>query len=312
MPPLASLCILTYNRCTILQRLLGELARLDTGSIETIVVDNASSDETGSMVHAGFPSVRYLRNERNLGAAGRNVGIRAARAPIVITLDDDVRGLDEDGVRALLQMFAADPMLGAVNLRVTNEEGATCNWVHHCRPEEFERRTFPTYEITEGAVAFRKSAVERAGYYADEFFLSHEGPDLALRILEHGYSVVYCGNVAVRHGFAVEGREPWRNYYYDTRNQFWLATRNFPLPYAARYLARGLASTLAYALRDGYLRYWLKAVADGVAGVPGAFRRRRVLSAATMRQLREIDARRPGLAYLVRKRMFTRDGLLFK
>jgi GT2 family glycosyltransferase len=184
--------------------------------------------------------------------------------------------------------------------------------VHHCRVEDFEHRSFLTYEITEGAVAFRNAALKRAGYYPDGFFLSHEGPDLAFRIFEHGFKVLYTGEVSVRHSFAQEGRQPWRNYYYDTRNQLWLAARNFPALYAARYLTRGLLATLVYALRDGYFRYWLKAIADGLAGTRQALRQRKVLSAATMTVLRQIDAQRPTIGYLVRRRVLSRDGLLFK
>lgn len=302
--PSASICVLTYNRCAMLQRLLVELCAFDTSEVETIVVDNHSTDGTDRVLAMSFPWVRCLRTDRNRGAAGRNVGIRAARAEVVVTLDDDVSGFDVAALQALLAMFASDPALGALNLRVTNEEGRTCNWVHHRRVEAYERRRFATYEITEGAVAFRKVAVERAGFYAEEFFLGHEGPDLAFRILELGYSVVYAGHICVRHAFAPESREPWRNYYYDTRNQFWLAVRNFPPAYAARYLGRGVPSTLVYAVRDGYLRHWLRAVRDAVAGLPNAFRQRRRLSERTMRLVREIDAMRPGVVYLARRRLF--------
>lgn len=50
---------------------------------EVIVVDNASREP------CAHPHVRVIRLERNLGGAGRNVGVRAARTPYVAFSDDD-------------------------------------------------------------------------------------------------------------------------------------------------------------------------------------------------------------------------------
>ena len=310
--PRVSICILTYNRCALLRGLLAEVAALTYAPLEVIVVDNHSEDGTQQMVQSEFGAVRYIRADRNLGAAGRNLGMQAATGEFVVTLDDDVSGLDDGGLRALVELFGRSPRVGAINFRVTRDGSVTCNWIHHCRVEDHETATFLTYEITEGAVAFRAQALRQAGYYPDGFFLSHEGPDLAFRLFECGFEVIYCGAIRVLHGFAPQSRQPWRNYYYDTRNQLWLAARNFPSGYAAAYLARGLSSTFVYALRDGYLRYWFRAVGDGLLGIGPALAQRRVLSRSTMRVLRAIDAQRPSLLYLARKRLFTRDGLLFK
>jgi GT2 family glycosyltransferase len=307
-----TICVLTYNRVDLLRRLLEELSQIEYGPFEIIVVDNHSEDETERMVINEFPTVVYIRTERNLGAAARNLGMRAARGEIIITLDDDVRGVSGKDLECLSQMFLGDPSLGALNFRVLNENGRTCNWVHHCKEEYYSDREFLTYEITEGAVAFRKSALVCSGYYAEEFFLSHEGPDLAFRIFENGYAVRYTGSVRVEHLFSEDGRGSWRNYYYDTRNQLWLAARQFPFYYTIVYLGRGLISMLAYSVRDGYFRFWVRAMLDGFRGLKSAVRQRHVLSRRTMAILREIDDKRPSLTYLLRKRLFKKGSLLFK
>jgi GT2 family glycosyltransferase len=310
--PPVSVSVLTFNRCALLRKSLHELLELTYRPLQILVVDNHSQDGTPEMMRREFPQVTYFYLEQNIGAAGRNVGMQKASGDIVVTLDDDVMGLADGGIRALATKFVDDPKLGAVNFRVMNTAGQVCNWVHHCREENFFDQQFLTYEITEGAVAFRKLALEASGYYAEDFFLSHEGPDLAFRIFERGFTVMYSGEICVTHHFAEEGRKPWRNYYYDTRNQFWLAARNFPWSYAFSYLARGLAAMLVYSIRDGYFRYWLKAMRDGLWGVRRATAGRRVLSKATMEVVKKIDSQRPKVGYLIRKRLFTRDGLLFK
>jgi GT2 family glycosyltransferase len=264
------------------------------------------------MMMRDFPKVKYLRTERNIGASARNIAMKAANGDIIVTLDDDVAGLEGRGIETLIKKFSEDPGLGAVNFRVLNSEGYICNWVHHCRQEDFFDKEFPTYEITEGAVAFRKKALEYSGYYPETFFLSHEGPDLAFRIIESGFKVIYIPNVEVTHCFANEGREPWRNYYYDTRNQLWLAVRNFPIMYALIYLGRGLFSMLLYSIRDGYFYYWLKAVVDGIAGLKQIMGERSVLSNATMKIIKMIDSQRPSLVYMIKDRLLVKDSVNLK
>lgn len=311
-PLSVSICILTYNRSSLLRVLLEKIRGLICASIEIIVIDNHSEDQTREMMMTEFSDVKYLRTERNIGAAARNIAMKAAKGDIIVTLDDDVAGLDGRDLEVLVSKFSEDPTVGAVNFRVKNSEGAVCNWVHHCRHEDFADKEFPTYEITEGAVAFRKKVLEYSGYYPETFFLSHEGPDLAFRIIESGFKVIYTPNVEVTHCFATEGREPWRNYYYDTRNQLWLAFRNFPILYALRYLGRGLLSMLMYSVRDGYFYYWLKALVDGLTGLKQVMGERRVLSAATMKVITMIDSQRPSLGYMIKDRLLAKNSANLK
>jgi len=280
--------------------------------MEIIVIDNHSEDKTQEIMMSDFANIKYVRTEKNIGASARNIAMKAAKGDIVVTLDDDITGLGEKGIETLVRKFSDDPTLGAANFRVTDSDGYTCNWVHHCRQEDFYDKEFLTYEITEGAVAFRRKTLDRSGYYSDSFFLSHEGPDLAFRIIESGFKVIYLASVGVTHCFANEGREPWRNYYYDTRNQLWLAVRNFPITYAFVYLGRGLFSMLVYSIRDGYLFYWLKAIVDGIAGLKQAVGERSVLSDATMKIVKRIDSQRPGLTYMIKARLLAKDSVNLK
>ncbi len=307
-----SICVLTYNRCSLLRELLKELEAITYKPLEILLLDNHSTDGTQEMVRANFPTIKCIRTEANVGAAGRNVAMRAAEGDIVVTLDDDIQGFGDQAIEVLVRKFSEDPTLGAMNFNVVNLAGDVCNWVHHCRQEDFYDKDFLTYEITEGAVAFRRCTLERSGYYPETFFLSHEGPDLAFRIIENEFKVMYTGSVKVTHGFASEGRDSWRNYYYDTRNLLWLAARNFPLSYSTVYLGRGLFSMFVYSVRDGYIRYWWKALVDGIAGLKQAIQERKVLNRSTMEVIRKIDSHRPSVAYMIRSRLLVKGGVNLK
>jgi GT2 family glycosyltransferase len=259
------------------------------------------------MFPALFPEVSYIRMDRNIGIGARNSGMEVAHGEFLITLDDDIIGISEKNLKILIEIFKERPNVGAVNFKVINpHDGSLCNWVHHCPSEEFQNKEFLTYEITEGAVAFRKKTLQMAGYYSANYFISHEGPDLAFRIYESGFQVIYTGRVCVKHYHASEGRAPWRNYYFDTRNQFLLVSRNFPLHYGVRYLFRGQTAMFLYSLRDGFMKYWAKGVVDGIRMALDSKDQRKVLSKQTMEIIIDIDENRPGMLYLLRKRLFRR------
>ncbi|MBK9303630.1 MAG: glycosyltransferase [bacterium] len=259
-----SIVVLTYNRCESLRELLAELQPVSSATgCELIVVDNCSCDETEEMLRQMQPEVHIVRTSANVGVSARNEGIRRASGEIIIALDDDVYGLTYEGINHIHQRFAESAELGALNFQVRDPSGRLCNWVHHRSSTDASGR-FQTYEITEGAVAFRREAALSAGLYWEKYFISHEGPDLAFRILNAGFSVEYDGVVSVVHKHEAQSRPSWRFYYYDTRNQLWLAARNMPFGYSVRYLMRGLSGMLFYSLRDGFVLWWARGVWDGI------------------------------------------------
>lgn len=302
-----SIVILTYNRSAILDILLDSLQGIQYKNLECIVVDNHSEDETEKIVTEKYPKCVYIKSEKNIGVGARNIGLKQAQGDIVICLDDDVFGIDDEAIAKVVYMFNNNPQIGAINFKVIDYlRGKQCNWIHHCRMEEYANTIFRTYEITEGAVAFSKQALRSTGFYPEYFFISHEGLDLALRLTDKGYDVMYTGDIAVKHSHSNLGRKSWMSYYYNTRNQYWIAARNLPFFYALKYLFVGQISTLIYSVRDGFFKYWFKAVVDGMRGLPRALADRRVVSKDTKNVIDEIDAMRPSIFYMIKERVFKR------
>jgi len=306
--PDVSIVILTYRRRREVTRLLAALQELDDPGLEIVVVDNGSDDGTADAVRAGWPGVRLVALPENIGIAGRNRGIAAARGDIVITLDDDMCELDPAVPPLVRERFAAEPRLAALCFRITwPGSDRVRDWVHRPAPEEAADTVFPTYEIAEGAVAWRAAALREVGLFREDLFISHEGLDLSLRLWNAGWEVVYDGRLRVAHDQAPGGRQPWRRYYYDTRNLFWIATLHWPAGYGTAYLARSLAAMAAYSLRDRRCGVWLRAVRDGLRAVPRLRRERRPLPPAVMERIRAMDRRRPGFLRLAWRRLRGRD-----
>ena len=85
-----SVVIPTRDRASYLHVALASLAaRSGTETLEVIVVDDASRDSTAAVCRRW--GVRHLRRTDQIGLnAARNLGVRAAHAPLVAFLDDDV------------------------------------------------------------------------------------------------------------------------------------------------------------------------------------------------------------------------------
>lgn len=89
-----AIVIVTFNNAGMLRNLLLDCAAQTLAPFKTVVVDNASSDETSRMMNDEFPSAGYIRLTENTGSSGGySTGIKdvMANAEGIWTLDDDVR-----------------------------------------------------------------------------------------------------------------------------------------------------------------------------------------------------------------------------
>ena len=86
-----SIILPTYNRSHILGKAI-ESVRIQTyDNFELIIVDDCSTDETEQMIYAyEDPRLKYIRNDKNLGAAGsRNRGADVATGEYIAFVDSD-------------------------------------------------------------------------------------------------------------------------------------------------------------------------------------------------------------------------------
>ena len=94
-PPLVSVVVPHYNLGGYLPATLENLIGQNYGNIEILVVDDASTDAQSvlgidELARSADPRVKVIRLAANAGLAGaRNVGVRHATGPYVLTLDAD-------------------------------------------------------------------------------------------------------------------------------------------------------------------------------------------------------------------------------
>jgi GT2 family glycosyltransferase len=302
LPKKFSIILLTYNREKYLKQQLPELSKLE--DTEIIVVDNASDDNYAINLCYQYRNTRCIQLEKNYGAVGRNFGIEAASGKYLVTLDDDVWGITGEDLREIENIFNENVDVSGICFKVLDEkDGSITNWCHHCDPVKYSESTFDTYEISEGAVAFRREIFQEVGLYPLEFFISHEGPDLGFRIVNFNKRVIYSPAIAVTHAHALEGRKSWRRYYFDTRNLIWLAYRNYNMKMLITLLPLKLGAMFLYSIRDGFIKYYLKAVIDAINGLKSFAGTRNPISKKASARIKEMNANKPNLLYYIKKRL---------
>jgi len=305
--PAISLSILNYERRETLRLCLERALAQQHPAFEVLVVDNASTDGSAAMVQADFPAVRLVRMPRNVGCAARNAGVEAARAGVVVTLDNDVLLEEPDALRRVEALFADRPGLTCANFRILDADGRLSrrDWCHPRDPSAADE-SFATDYVLEGACALRREAFLASGGYWEPLFLGHEGLDLALRLIDAGGELLYWPGVSVRHLVSEEARPSARIYHTFTRNSLWIALRQHRIAPAALAIAKDLALMGVSSLRAAEPLAFLRGLTEAILGSRKALATRRPMAAATYRRLREIRRHAPGVVAKVRRHLAER------
>jgi GT2 family glycosyltransferase len=214
--------VVSYNSSKTLKGCVGPLA--ENGSVNVIVVDNASDDASVESV-ACLP-LTVLCLENNYGFAyGCNRGWETGSAQFVLFLNPDAR-IDTDSILALASALRNDPALGLVAPRLYADDGAL-EYSQRRFPRLrstyaqafFAHRFFPraawvdesvrdprAYElsgdvewISGACVLVRREALERIGGWDEGFFLYGEDIDLCQRLWAAGFRVSYDASVTAVH-----------------------------------------------------------------------------------------------------------------
>jgi GT2 family glycosyltransferase len=236
--------VLNWNGGDDTPRALASLA-----GVETICVDNGSTDGSDIEVGARFPAVELIRTDANLGfAGGNNVGIRRALqwgADWVLLMNQDA--VAEPGLAdALARAAERRPDAGVLACKVLFEDGETVmyagasfnTWLGYSgrrrgfgEPDDFHESN--DVERADGAaMAVSRALVDRVGMLDEELFLYVEDVDLSLRARAAGFAVVFVPDAIVRHrgSASTGGPASTTNLYYSTRNTIVVVERHRPLP----------------------------------------------------------------------------------
>ncbi len=200
----------THNRWGQLRRVLEGYREqsIDAATFEVLVCDDASDDDTPDRVAAFAATapyaLRYLRQEKKGPAAARNLGIGAARAPLVTLTDDDCVPHPDFLARHLASTRPGVATIGYIDwhpdVTVTPfmaflSPGYRFNFAQITDPDNATFRCFYTANVS----AWRDDLLAVGGF--DEGFpaAAYEDIELGYRLHRAGIRLVYDREAIIFH-----------------------------------------------------------------------------------------------------------------
>lgn len=217
---------------------------------EIIVVDNASGDNSGTLIKETYPTVRFIQNSANLGhPKGNNKGIEASSGEYIALVNPDITFRSGEEIEKIVTYLDQHSDVGLLGPRLHNPDGTiqySC-YRKYSRLTPIFRRTIlgklpfakkdiqrhlmadfdhqSTIEVEWllGACIFaRRSAVKRVGPLSEKFFLYFGDYEWCDRMRQKGWKVIYFHDTS-------------NIFHYHKRES---ATKRFSVQQALSYITR--------------------------------------------------------------------------
>jgi predicted O-linked N-acetylglucosamine transferase (SPINDLY family)/GT2 family glycosyltransferase/Tfp pilus assembly protein PilF len=208
-----SVVIVLFNQAGLSRQAFAALADQTGVAFETIIVDNASSDETGALLER-LDGATVIRNTDNVGfLRAANQGAAVARGRHIVFLNNDAM-LHDHALRQGVCRLDCDVGIGAVGGRIVLADGrlqeagciayrngSTSGYGRGEDPRKSEFCCVRDVDFCSGAfLMVRTELWQQLGGFDPVFAPAYyEDTDLCLRIQDAGYRVVYDPSIWLTH-----------------------------------------------------------------------------------------------------------------
>lgn len=194
---------------------------------EVILIDNASWDDSVSVIQEQYPQVRLIPNTENLGfAKANNQGMRVAEGRYVLLLNSDTV-IKQDTLDIMIQFMDENPKVGASGCKVVLPDGsldkacrrgfptplATLFYVSklsklfpknpkinaYHREDLDPDESYPIECLVGAFMMVRREAIEQVGVLDENFFMYFEDTDWCYRLKEAGWTNYYYPKTTILH-----------------------------------------------------------------------------------------------------------------
>jgi GT2 family glycosyltransferase len=230
-----SIIIVNWNTRDILRSCLRSVyEQTQDISSEVIVIDNASTDGSSTMIKKEFPQVILMENSENCGfAAANNQGIEIAQGRYLLLLNSDTIILD-GAIQKTTAFADQHPEAAVVGCRVLNPDHSlqmTCfmypgllnlmlssTYLYKLFPRSrffgrermswWDRNDIREVDVVTGCfMLVRKEAIRQVGVMDESFFVYGEETDWCYRFKKAGWKNLFYPNARIVHlGGASSGK----------------------------------------------------------------------------------------------------------
>lgn len=210
MNPLASVIIVNWNAKANLEECLISLLKVTYSPFEIIVVDNASTDGSVSLVKKKFPSVKIVKASKNLGfAEGNNLGYKKSVGDYILFLNNDCI-VTKSFLGKLVLYLEKNPTVGIVQPTILfyrpktslhNKINSIGSFFlksgflyHQDYGKSFVRqkylKPFEIFSAYGACFLTKREIIEKVGLFDPDYFVYFEETDLCHRVWLAGYTVM--------------------------------------------------------------------------------------------------------------------------
>ena len=262
-----SIVIVSWNTRDLLLRCLAAIGPATAPlRVETIVVDNGSTDGTPGAIRQQFPEVRLIEPGRNLGfSGGNNRGLEGAGGRFICLLNPDTEARP-GSLAALVAHLEAHPHLGAVGPRLLNTDGSEQavgfrfpslaqvaldlfplggrfaeSRLNGRYPHEPRDRPFPIDFPLGACIVARRAAVEATGPLDEGYYMYSEEVDWCRRMRAAGWEIACLPTAeVVHHSGQSTSQQPARMFMelHRSRSRYFRRYHSPAFVWAARSITR--------------------------------------------------------------------------
>ena len=243
-----SIITVNFNQPKVTEELLASIfTKSNYHALEIIVTDNGSTLDCTTEWRIKYPTVKFIRSEINLGfAGGNNIAIKEATGDYLFLVNNDTE-FTEGLVEELVGTLENHPEAGMVSPKIRYfDQPDTLQYAGYTKMNYFTARNkcIGQFEKDKGqydkhtgetsfghgaAMMVRRSAVEKAGVMAENYFLYYEEMDWCEHIRKAGYTIRVNMQALIYHKESVSvGKNSPLKEFFMNRNRVLFIRRNCP------------------------------------------------------------------------------------
>jgi GT2 family glycosyltransferase len=297
-----SLCVINYNGEAYLRQSLPAAVNQAEHFYEILLVDNGSTDGSVALVEREFPMVRLVPLAENRGACGaRNAGFHAAKADLVLFLDNDVvllEGCVERLIEALSQhpnaVIAAPSVIYANAPDTVQYCGADNHYLGLMIPRQedvplaqVDRSVRPTDSVITACFLVDRARLVDPEPFDELYFIYMDDHDFGIRQRVLGRTILAVPEAHVLHGEGQGGLSIRKLGKYSSmrvhlliRNRWLFLLKHYSLKtlfLLCPVLLLYECAQFVIVLKKGWITEWARALAWVVTRFPTILAKRRVV-----------------------------------
>ena len=295
--PYVAVVIINFNSGGYLSRSVAALQGQTYRDFTTLVVDNASTDNSAAEMTRRFPDIEVIRAPGNLGfAGGNNLAIREIRNCEWVALLNPDAFPEPNWLACLMEaarthreyssfashvVFDSNPGVVDGGGDEYHLSGFAWRRMHGLQVSAASSQNQEVFAPSATAALYRKDAFDEARGFDERYFCYYEDVDLGLRLRLLGHRSLYVADAVVRHvGSGITGKRSAFVTYHTQRNRIWTYVKNMPSPWLWILLPLNFFYQIVviglYATQ-GQLIPALSGTLDAVRGMPHAMKERKMV-----------------------------------